>query len=77
MISQYEEGLRRAMRPSVEEHIKAMRDFEVADRDASAAEYQEWADRAAAGGDERRRQECQQLADWYRAQRFSWEDDAA
>jgi hypothetical protein len=61
------------MRPSAEEHIKAMQDFLVADRDASIAEYQERADARAAIGDESFRKMYQDHADALRATRFPWE----
>jgi hypothetical protein len=60
-------------RPDHRAHIKAMQDFMVADRDASIAEYQEWADEAAARGDERGRKLHQDSADQLRSRRFSWE----
>jgi hypothetical protein len=62
-------------RPDWRAHIRAMQDFLVADRDADIAEYQAWADEAAARGDERRRKHHQESADQRRNHRFSWETD--
>jgi hypothetical protein len=45
------------------------------DRDATIAQYQAWADHAAARGDERRRKDYQNAANRWRADRFDWETE--
>jgi hypothetical protein len=62
-------------RPDAQAHIKAIQDFLVADRDATIAQYQAWADHAAARGDERRRKDYQNAANRWRADRFDWETE--
>jgi hypothetical protein len=64
-------------RPDWRAQIKAVQDFMVADRDADIAEYQAWADEAAARGDERRRKYHQDRVDRMRRRRFSWETSGA